>query len=315
MAAGVRFSSLMEAAGSAVAEALAVRWSPRAVTVLCGPGNNGGDGLVAARRLAQAGWPVKVAVGGAREQWSPALQAQVALWSGPVEPLTEAVLVGAALVVDALFGAGLNRPLAPAMVDLLAAAARCKLDVVAVDVPSGLQGDTAQDHGAIAARLTVTFFRRKPAHVLPSGRALCGDLVVADIGIPESVITPLGVDTFAIGPDLFAQRPPGGLRLAAAGTPAWQVISADHSAPIPDVLSLARRRARALGKVVILGGSDPVIAAPDGAALIHPVMVPAMPVDALRALLQAQLACSDSGSGPTCCRLAAALWKTFPAPM
>jgi hydroxyethylthiazole kinase-like uncharacterized protein yjeF len=98
---------------------------------------------------------------------------------------------GAALVVDALFGAGLSRALDPEVHELLEAVHRAGVPVVAVDVPSGLQGDTGQNLGAVPCALTVTFFRKKPAHVLMPGRALCGEVVVADIGIPEQALVPL----------------------------------------------------------------------------------------------------------------------------
>ena len=110
-ASGVDGFGLMEAAGSAVAVAVGARWPMRPVTVLCGPGNNGGDGFVAARHLAAAGWPVKLALLGSREKLTGEAAHAASLWKGPVAPFTSESLEGAGIVIDAIFGAGLSRPL------------------------------------------------------------------------------------------------------------------------------------------------------------------------------------------------------------
>jgi len=192
---------LMLRAGEAVAGALRRRWTPRPVLVLCGPGNNGGDGYVVARALAEAGWPVRVAA--LAEPRGDALLHRCR-WIGPVEPLAPAALDGAALVVDALFGAGLARPLegvARAVVEALAAR---DVPVVAVDVPSGLDGETGRVRGAAApADLTVTFFRLKPGHLLHPGRRLCGTLVLADIGLPAAVLDEIRPKTWINTPLLW----------------------------------------------------------------------------------------------------------------
>ena len=111
IAGGVAGILLMENAGRAVADALARRWPLRPVAVLCGPGNNGGDGFVAARILAERGWPVRLALLGERAALKGDAAAAAARWTGPIEALAETSLDGAALVVDALFGAGLARPI------------------------------------------------------------------------------------------------------------------------------------------------------------------------------------------------------------
>jgi NAD(P)H-hydrate epimerase len=137
-------------------------------------------------------------------------------WSGPVEPLQPAILEGAAVVVDALFGSGLNRPLDPAVAALLAAVAQRRAGagsarrpaVVAVDVPSGVNGDSGEAHGAIAADCTVTFVRKKPGHLLLPGRTLCGDLIVADIGTPAAALDDLAVMTCENEPSLWRTRLP-----------------------------------------------------------------------------------------------------------
>lgn len=214
IAAGTPGITLMQAAGRAVALAITQRWSPRAVTVLCGPGNNGGDGWVLAQGLRQAGWPVRVASLCAPEalHGDAALAAQACLQDDPLWlPLRSGeqagacaeVLEGAELVVDALFGAGLSRALEGAAREVLAEVqARC-LPVVAVDVPSGVWGDSGAADGAIACALTVTFFRLKPAHVLMPARALCGEVVLADIGIPDGVLQGQGVQAWDNQPALW----------------------------------------------------------------------------------------------------------------
>lgn len=188
VAAGTPATSLMENAGQAVANEIMQRWSARPVIVLCGPGNNGGDGFVTARHLSTTAWPVRVALLGSQDHLTGAARQHADLWRGTVEPLTSAVLDGAELVVDALFGAGLSRALEGSSVETLAAAARQKLPIVAIDVPSGVMGDTGEALGAVASVLTVTFFRKKPGHLLLPGRRICGEVVVADIGIPASVL-------------------------------------------------------------------------------------------------------------------------------
>ena len=184
---GLSGFALMDAAGRAAALAIMRRWTRRPVLVLCGPGKNGGDGFVVARVLAQAGWPVRLAalsVGTRRGETAE----HAALWQGAVNPLSLACLEGADLVVDALFGAGLDRPLTGCVADVLAEVARKKLSCVAIDVPSGVMGDTGEVFGAAPAALTVTFFRKKPGHLLLPGRDYCGTTVVADIGISADVL-------------------------------------------------------------------------------------------------------------------------------
>lgn len=199
--AGTPGFTLMQSAGEAVVRAIVQRWSPRETIVLCGPGNNGGDGFVVAVRLKALGWPVRVAclVPVAALKGDAALAA--AAWQQahavePVAPLDLNCLDGAQLVVDALFGAGLTRALEGVAADVLARAHTRNLPIVAVDVPSGVWGDTGEAMGAVASQLTVTFFRLKPGHALMPGRALCGEVVVADIGIQPAVLPGLSVQTW-----------------------------------------------------------------------------------------------------------------------
>ncbi len=209
VAAGIPSLDLMEAAGGAVAAELVRRWQPCPVAVLCGPGNNGGDGFVIARHLARAGWPVRLALLGGRD----ALQGDAAVnaqrWSGAVEPADARCLDGVGMVVDALFGAGLGRPLDGAARELVHAIETRALPCIGVDVPSGVHGDSGAVLGAaLHCRLTVTFFHRKPGHLLQPGRERCGEVVVADIGIPASVLDDIRPTTFANHPDLWRVQLP-----------------------------------------------------------------------------------------------------------
>jgi hydroxyethylthiazole kinase-like uncharacterized protein yjeF len=209
IASGVPGERLMEAAGAAVADAIMARSAQRPVLALCGPGNNGGDGFVAARRLREAGWPVRVALLGDRGQLSGDAAGASSRWGEPVASLgtagfDPAVLDGAGVIIDALFGAGLSRPLDGIARAAIEALGPRGVPIVAIDVPSGLQGDSGAVMGAAPqATLTVTFFRRKPGHLLLPGRQLCGEVVVADIGIPASVLPQIAPQTFANDPDLW----------------------------------------------------------------------------------------------------------------
>jgi NAD(P)H-hydrate epimerase len=203
-AAGARGSALMEAAGGAVAVAIGGRWSMRPVTVLCGPGGNGGDGFVAARHLAAAGWPVKVALLGSREKLSGDTARAAGLWKGGLTPFTPDSLDEAGVVVDAIFGAGLSRPVGGKALALVEALKSRRIPTCAVDVPSGVDGASGLVLGdAAQADLTVTFFRKKPGHLLYPGRGLCGEVVVADIGSPPGVLTAIAPETWENGPDLW----------------------------------------------------------------------------------------------------------------
>ncbi|HEY4171785.1 MAG TPA: NAD(P)H-hydrate dehydratase [Rhodopila sp.] len=190
---------LMEAAGRAVARAIQRNIKRSRILVLAGPGNNGGDGYVAARLLAQEGWPVRVAaLAPPRPQADAAGAAR--LWHGPIVPFTPAEAARSDVVIDAVFGAGLTRSLPDLVADTLRAAGR----IVAIDVPSGLDGATGQPFGyAPIAELTVTFFRLKPGHLLLPGRNLCGRIELADIGIPDIVLDAITPETFANLPALW----------------------------------------------------------------------------------------------------------------
>lgn len=221
IAAGVVGLDLMEAAGQAVTNAIVARWDRREVMVLAGPGNNGGDGFVVARLLKAKKWPVTVYLLGEKGALKGDAAANAKRWRSKVQPLEAAVerlarkeadasAADELLVVDALFGAGLSKPLAGAP-KILAEMINLDRDgheappVVAVDIPSGLNGDTGLPVKTVALRadLTVTFCRPKPGHLLEPGRELCGELLVADIGIPDSVVAQVGPQTWLNAPDAW----------------------------------------------------------------------------------------------------------------
>jgi hydroxyethylthiazole kinase-like uncharacterized protein yjeF len=268
--------TLMQAAGAAVARAIRARFRPRRVLVLAGPGNNGGDGYVAARLLEAAGWDVAVAAFAPPRPGSDAALAAAA-WRGPMRPCTVESVARAGLVVDALFGAGLSRDLPEDARALLRAVCA---PVVAVDVPSGVEGATGAVCGhAPQAALTVTFGRLKPGHLLLPGRDLCGELVLADIGLP-----PAALDT--VTPRAFRNAP--GLWRLPARRPEQHKFSHGHvtvpgGARMPGAARLAARAARRAGAgLVTLAGETPdtatlfrleepglMVAGPDPAALLE----------------------------------------------
>ncbi|MFO1128215.1 MAG: NAD(P)H-hydrate dehydratase [Rhodospirillales bacterium] len=212
-AAGVPSLVLMEAAATAVAREVRRRFPPRPVCVLAGPGNNGGDGFVVARLLAARGWPVRVFLLGTVDGLKGDARINALRWRGGVGELTTAALArelaGEPLVIDAMFGAGLARPIGGRAAEVIEAINERRLDAVAVDIPSGVSGDTGEVMGvAPRCRLTVTFFRGKPGHLLFPGRGLAGDLVVADIGIPAAVLADIHPATFANDPPLWIDALP-----------------------------------------------------------------------------------------------------------
>jgi ADP-dependent NAD(P)H-hydrate dehydratase / NAD(P)H-hydrate epimerase len=210
IAGGVPGIRLMERAGEAVADAVRARFrADSRIIVVAGPGNNGGDGFVAARLLAERGYPVEVALVGeiARLKGDAALAAEA--WHGAVTQAEPAALDGAHLIIDALFGAGLDRPVEGLPLAMIEAINARAVPVVAVDLPSGINGNSGAVMGlAVEATQTVTFFRKKPGHMLLPGRLYCGPVTVADIGIAESVLADIRPPTFDNIPPLWAAHFP-----------------------------------------------------------------------------------------------------------
>ena len=251
---GFAVEVLMEAAGRAVARAIQTRFRPCRVLVLAGPGNNGGDGYVAARYLEQAGWPVAVAPMAPPSPGS-AAAAAAARWRGLIVPFSEHEIARAGLIVDALFGAGLTRPLTPKVIHLLQAV---RAPLVAVDVPSGLDGATGQVLGfAPQAALTISFFRLKPGHLLLPGRTLCGETLLAGIGLPEAVLQEIAPRCWRNAPALW--RLPGLEASAHKYTRGHLSILA--GATMPGAARLAAMAARRVGAgLVTLHAENPDLA-------------------------------------------------------
>ena len=208
IAGGVAGITLMENAGRAVADAAATLGLGR-VLVVAGPGNNGGDGFVVARLLAERGHDVRVAFAGDRARLKGDAALAAGRWSGKTVAADPVAVGDCDLIVDALFGAGLDRDvegLPRAVIEAINAAG---MPVVAVDLPSGINGNSGAVMGvAVKATQTLTFFRRKPGHLLLPGRLHCGPVSVADIGIPASVLATIKPKTFANDPGLWSSAFP-----------------------------------------------------------------------------------------------------------
>jgi ADP-dependent NAD(P)H-hydrate dehydratase / NAD(P)H-hydrate epimerase len=255
--AGIKETTLMERAGRALAEAVRLYAGPRETLILCGPGNNGGDGYVAARHLKAAGYSVRVAA--QAEPSADAAKWAKSQWNGPVEQLGAAA--EAPIVIDCLFGTGLSRGLEPSVYQRLLDLMDKALVAVACDLPSGV----ATDNGALLSPigsydLTVTFGALKPAHRLSPAMHQMGRLVLADIGIDAES------DWFEIGrPDLppldpqghkysrglvhcLAGQMPGAIALAAtaAANSGAGYVRVSTSLPISDLPS----------SIVQTGGAD-----------------------------------------------------------
>ena len=253
---------LMENAGMAVAREALRRFSAaEGVSVLCGPGNNGGDGYVAARILAESGLPVAVWRDAKPRPGTPAADA-AAGWQGPCRPLAEFRPRRDMLVIDALYGAGLSKPLAGAAADPAKACDDAGACVLAIDLPSGVSGaDGTVPGAAFRAEATVTFMRRKPGHLLLPGRDLCGDLIIADIGIPAAVLDRVAGNTSASEPGLWLEHLPAlsvDIHKYARGHTA--VLSGGPSATgAARLAALAAARAGA-GAVTVLSPSNAMLA-------------------------------------------------------
>ncbi|AAL52158.1 putative sugar kinase [Brucella melitensis bv. 1 str. 16M] len=201
--------ALMLAAGRAVAD-IAQHMFPQKqpVAVLCGPGNNGGDGYVAAQYLLEAGYEAVCFAAAPPRQGTDAMRASI-FYKGQVRDLNEFSPVSFGGIIDALYGAGLARAVEGAQATVIDAVNASGLPVVAVDLPSGISGATGMALGAaMRAKATVTFFRKKPGHLLQPGRAHCGIIHIADIGIPDRILGEINPRVFENSPELWADSLP-----------------------------------------------------------------------------------------------------------
>ncbi|MDO8289348.1 MAG: NAD(P)H-hydrate dehydratase [Parvibaculum sp.] len=281
---------LMEAAGRAVAEACVAHFPKGPVAVLCGPGNNGGDGFVAARLLREWGWPVTVHLLGERSALKGDAAGAAEMWDGSVSPLSVTSADNTSLIIDAIFGAGLSREITGVAADLInhinAIPHDERVPVIAVDVPSGVSGDTGAARGpAFAADITVTFFRKKPGHLLYPARLLCGEVILADIGIPDDVLHDIAPDTFENDPSLWS-------RLLPRPNPETHKYVRGHALVVsggPSSTGAARLAARGAARA---GAGLVTVASPPNAVLVNAahltsiMLVPCANADALSKLLE-----------------------------
>lgn len=207
--AGVPGIDLMEAAGLACAEFIRNLCEPCPVCVVCGPGNNGGDGLVIARLLVEAGWPVKVLLAGDLEMLKGDAAHAAKAWKGEVLSAQPEKLKDASLIVDALFGAGLTRETSGDIAALIRAINETDALRIAIDIPSGVDGNSGRIRGmAVCADHTITFFRAKPGHYLEPARQQCGTVHVVDIGISSDFLQQIRPLCCLNTPDEFSKAMP-----------------------------------------------------------------------------------------------------------
>jgi hydroxyethylthiazole kinase-like uncharacterized protein yjeF len=274
IAGGVAGVVLMENAGRAVADAVAAL-GLRRVLVVAGPGNNGGDGFVAARLLTERGYAVTLSYVGDRARLKGDAAIAAGRWTGTTVSAAPGSLGDCDIIIDALFGAGLDRDVEGLPRIMIEAINAAGVPVVAVDLPSGINGTTGAVMGvAVKATRTVTFFRRKPGHLLLPGRLHCGPVAVADIGIPQAVLATIKPQTFANDPGLWGAAFP-------VPQPEGHKYARGHAVVVSGGLSTtgaARLAARAAlragaGLVTIASPSDAVSvnAASSLAVMVRPV--------------------------------------------
>lgn len=201
---GTAGATLMENAGETVADVIVQHYEKQPTLVLCGPGNNGGDGFVIARMLKEYGWDVTVALFGEKDTLKGDAKANADKWTGDIQPLDTSLLDDTSLIVDALFGVGLARPIEGAVADIVDAINESSLAVVAVDIPTGVCSNTGAILGtALQADTTITFCRQKRGHALVPGKILSGQIMLADIGIEDEHVEQTKPDCFENQPALW----------------------------------------------------------------------------------------------------------------
>lgn len=248
--------ALMRRAGQGVADLVQKHYPEGSIRVLCGPGGNGGDGFIAANRLASFGRAVSVYMAAPPQTLRGDCRKAFETWNGPVAPLSAAANSHENITLDALFGAGLSRPLGGVSADLAKAA---KAPIISVDVPSGLDGTTGEALGAcFQASLTVTFAALRPAHVLTPGRQLCGQVEVLDIGVPVTQHT--------------AYRVQGGVEddivLSFRSIEGIDGLIGDPSDPPENRIEAVRLAAVQSGRAIVVETPDRILARPSGEVIV-----------------------------------------------
>jgi ADP-dependent NAD(P)H-hydrate dehydratase / NAD(P)H-hydrate epimerase len=286
IAGGMAGIDLMESAGRAVAGTVVARHKPeQPVTVVAGPGNNGGDGFVAARILAEHGYRVRMLLAGDPGRLKGDAGRAASRWTGGIEAASPEALAGAGVLIDALFGAGLDRPIEGAPRALIDAMNALRAKIYAVDLPSGINGSSGAVQGvAIRASETVTFFRRKVGHLLLPGRLHCGPVRIADIGIRQDVLDRIKPSCFANHPDLWMQHFP-------APRPEGHKYSRGHAVVVSGGISttgaarLAARGALRAGAGLVTIASPRAALAVNAAANLAVMVRPVDGAEELRAFM------------------------------
>jgi hydroxyethylthiazole kinase-like uncharacterized protein yjeF len=190
MAQGITGLQLMTAAGATAAREIVKTFKPCPVLVLCGPGNNGGDGFIVAQHLKKAGWTVRIACLVKRTALKNDAAAAAKNWDSDIEGLNSNLSVHqTGLIIDAVFGTGFDRALDPEVLILFDKIRTRKIPVVAIDIPTGINATTGTvDPGTLKATSTITFCRKKIAHVLLPAKNYCGIITVTDIGITDEMV-------------------------------------------------------------------------------------------------------------------------------
>lgn len=267
---GISGADLMEAAGLSVTRHIMHRYDQMKTLVLCGPGNNGGDGFVIARHLKEAGWQVTLALLGPVEKLSGDAALMAGKWDGSLLALTPDVIATHEFVVDAIFGAGLCRPIEGEVADLINKINDLGLPVVAVDVPSGVEGNSGQIRGAaFRATSTVTFFRKKPGHLLYPGREYCGIVTVTDIGILERVLGDIAPETYRNDPTIWRNEFP---QMATRG----HKYTRGHGVVISGGAAQGGAARLAAGAALRIGAGLISVACPEEAVLSHAAQLTAV---------------------------------------
>jgi ADP-dependent NAD(P)H-hydrate dehydratase / NAD(P)H-hydrate epimerase len=315
ISAGTPGIALMERAGLAVAdEAARLTKSRGRIAVLCGSGGNGGDGFIAGRLLGERGYTVELGLLGRRDalKGDPALAA--ARYQAPVLDAAAIELAQADCVIDALFGAGLARDIdgeAKAIIERINAFKRAGGHVLAVDVPSGIDGETGGIRGAaVEATASLTFFRLKPGHLLEPGRTLAGAIRLADIGIPEAALGLIAPKTFVNAPAVWGEalpRPNAASHKYARGA----VLVLSGSGHHTGAARLAARSALRAGAGIVSVASPPDAVAINSAHLTAVMVAPFANAREFEALIaderrRAIVLGPGAGVGPTLRKLVAA---------
>ena len=284
---GMPSLTLMENAGRAVADEIVKRWPPRSTVVLCGPGNNGGDGFVVARLLKERGWDVRVALLGERKALKGDAAEMAMRWNGRWLPLSAEALKGAELIVDALFGAGLQRPLEGAARDTVLALNGAEIPVVAIDIPSGLHGDLGRPLGRCLRP------GRRHSHFLPQETGACADARANEMRRCRSgadrhsrrraeAIQP---EIFENGPALWGKDFPGPIR-SATNMRAVTSLVVSGPAHATGAARLAARGALRIGAGLVSVASPPDAVAVNAAHLTSVMVKPFEGAKGLAGLLK-----------------------------